>query len=81
MSDENYEEKMDEIIETIFELGKDNPEKALILLLGYGQTDGSHHKAWVIDQAVRLLAGGYYDELIEAYKENGEYEWDEGIAP
>ncbi len=81
MSEENYEEKMDEIIETIFELGKDDAEQALRILLDYGQTDGSHHKAWVIDQAVRRLAGGFYDELIEAYKQNGEYEWDEGIAP
>lgn len=74
-----------EIIEKIFEHGKDDASLALSILLEYGQTDGSHHKLWVIDQAVRALAGPYYDELITAYKagEDGPetYEWDEGIAP
>jgi hypothetical protein len=76
---------MDEIIEEIFELGKDDAEAALRVLLDYGQTDGAHHKQWAIDQAVRALAGPYYEDLIAAYKagEDGEdtYEWDEGIAP
>jgi 3-methyladenine DNA glycosylase AlkC len=72
---------MDEIIKNIFETDKDDAEKALKILLDCGQIDGAHHKAWVIDQAVRALAGPYYDELIASYKDNGEYEWDEGIAP
>ena len=76
---------MDEIIEQIFEHGKDDAEQALRILFDCGQHDGSHHKAWVIDQAVRALAGPYYEELISAYKsgEDGSetYEWDEGIAP
>jgi len=50
-----------------------------------GQTDGAHHKAWVIDQMVRALTGVDYEHWRAAY-ESGEdgpytYEWDEGIAP
>ena len=76
---------MNDVIEKIFEHGKDDAQKALEVLIQYGQIDGAHHKNWVIDQAVRALAGPYYEELITAYK-NGEdgpdtYEWDEGIAP
>lgn len=50
----------------------------------HGQTDGAHHKAWVIDQMVRRLLGDDYDEWIKEYKyEDGveSYAWDEGIAP
>lgn len=32
-------------------------ERALALIGRYGGTDGDHHKAWVIDQAVRALTG------------------------
>jgi len=75
----------DEIIEKIFEFGKDDAESALRLLLDYGQIDGAHHKQWVIDQAVRYLSGPYYDELIKSYRDGEDgpetYEWDQGIAP
>jgi ketosteroid isomerase-like protein len=58
---------------------------ALDLLAGDGQTDGDHHKAWVIDQTVRILAGEGYDAWIERYRggEDGPdaYSWDRGIAP
>lgn len=30
---------------------------ALEVIGRYGQTDGAHHKAWVLDQAARLLLG------------------------
>jgi hypothetical protein len=60
-------------------------QQALNLALEYGGIPGEHHKMWVIDQIVRILSAGQYDELI---KENcsGEegpdtYEWDIGIAP
>lgn len=74
-------ERIEEVITNIIELNTDLPEHALRILIQYGQIDGGHHKTWVIDQAVRLLAGSYYDELIEAYKNDGEYDWDVGIAP
>jgi hypothetical protein len=74
-------ERIEEVITNIIEHNTDLPEHALRILIQYGQIDGAHHKTWVIDQAVRLLAGSYYDELIESYKENDVYEWNEGIAP
>lgn len=58
---------------------------ALDLLAQSGQTDGDHHKAWVIDQTVRILTGDRYEQWITNYRagEDGPdtYSWDEGIAP
>lgn len=58
---------------------------ALAVARAYGQDDGAHHKAWVIDQMVRALTGSAYDEWIAAFRagEDGPetYSWDEGIAP
>lgn len=60
-------------------------ESAIELAIKYGGIDGEHHKAWVIDQMVRSLAGDNYNQIV-AEACNGEdgpntYEWDEGIAP
>lgn len=60
-------------------------EKALDLAVRYANIDGGHHKMWVIDQIVRVLAGERYDDLIR-WANTGEdgpdtYEWDTGIAP
>lgn len=56
--------------------------KALELAFEYAQIDGAHHKTWVIDQMVRALTGDAYEDWVEEYQgEDGEYEWDEGIAP
>lgn len=65
-----------------------NEEKiyeALEIAFQYGQIDGDHHKTWVIDQMVRVLADDY-DKFVKEYEEedeNGEklYIWDCGIAP
>ena len=64
---------------------------ALKIAWDYSQIDGSHHKAWTIDQMVRALCGDdeAYKRFIEEYtkpfiNEDGEedrYKWDEGIAP
>ena len=64
---------------------KDRIKKAIDIALDYGGCDGGHHKMWVIDQMVRVLAGDDYDQIVAEAK-NGEdgpetYEWDEGIAP
>ena len=60
-------------------------DKAIEIAVRYGSTDGSHHKTWVIDQMVRVLAGDRYDEIVAQAKagEDGPdtYEWDTGIAP
>ena len=60
-------------------------KKALDLIFEYGQIDGGHHKAWVIDQIVRILIKDKYDEWVKNYiydEETGDtYTWDKGIAP
>lgn len=38
-------------------MGNERIQKAIDLATRYGQTDGAHHKAWVIDQMVRALTG------------------------
>jgi hypothetical protein len=59
-------------------------KKALDLIGEYGGIDGGHHKQWLIDQLVRVLAGDY-TEWVRDYKDGEEgpdtYGWDEGIAP
>lgn len=79
---------------------------ALLFTEKYGQIDGDHHKAWVIDQCARILHGtpvivsiakwkggrfeyrfnlsepsSAYKAWVTEYEEEGEYEWDTGIAP
>lgn len=60
-------------------------DNAIDLAVRYGGIDGSHHKAWVIDQMVRVLAGDKYEEIVDGVcaGEDGPntYEWDCGIAP
>ena len=64
---------------------KDKIIKALKIALDYGQIDGDHHKAWTIDQIVRMLTGDKYEEVIKTYKDGVDgpetYSWDTGIAP
>lgn len=58
---------------------------AIDLAVNYGQIDEAHHKAWVIDQMVRVLAGDDYDRIVAEAKagEDGPdtYDWDLGIPP
>lgn len=62
-------------------------QNALDTARRYGQIDGDHHKAWVIDQMVRELLGKQeaYVVFVEEYEagEDGPqtYQWDSGIAP
>ncbi len=60
-------------------------DAALELAFRYGGIDGGHHKMWVIDQMIRILAGDAYEERVKAEcaGEDGPntYEWDTGIAP
>ena len=55
--------------------------EAVNLAYQYGQIDGAHHKAWVIDQMVRSILGDSYEAFVADYENDGEYEWDKGIAP
>lgn len=63
--------------------------KALDIAWQYSQIDGAHHKAWAIDQMVRVLCGSEeeYAKWVANYEEpesdnpDDYYEWDCGIAP
>lgn len=59
--------------------------QTLELARNYGQIDGSHHKAWVIDQMCRTLLGDEYEAWISDFKKGEDgpetYSWDVGIAP
>ena len=56
--------------------------KAIAIAIQYGSIDGDHHRAWVIDQMVRILAGDNYEQLIsKECTEDGEIDWYTGIAP
>lgn len=57
---------------------------ALDVITQYGSIDGDHHKQWVLDQVVRILADDYHEWVLEFCDgEDGPdtYDWDEGIAP
>lgn len=60
-------------------------DAAIELAVRYGGIDGDHHKAWVIDQMIRLLAGDNYEQLIIEAKDGEDgpntYSWEVGIAP
>ncbi len=57
---------------------------AFALIHSYGGIDGGHHKQWVLDQVVRVLAPDYEAWVTEhkAGKDGPEtYDWDVGIPP
>jgi hypothetical protein len=60
-------------------------DAAIDLAVRYGGLDGSHHKAWAIDQMVRVLAGPAYQSIVDAACDGEDgpntYEWDTGVAP
>ena len=58
---------------------------AIDLAIQYGQCEGERHKAWVIDQMVRMLAGESYEQVVKDAT-NGEdgpetNDWDVGMPP
>ena len=63
----------------------DQIEKAIEIAVTYGGIDGAHHKDWVIDQMVRVLAGDSYDKIVKEACEGKDgpntYTWEVGIAP
>jgi hypothetical protein len=61
--------------ERIPESDADRMELAIDLGLELGGYDGDHHKKWVIDQMIRLLADDRYESLV------GDRYWDVGVAP
>jgi len=47
---------------------------AMYFISGDGQTDGSHHKAWVLDQVARILKGTPVVIKLAAW-DDGETNW------
>lgn len=74
-------------MEEYIKILEENIEKALDIAWSHGQTDGSHHKMWVIDQMVQALCGNKekYNKWINTYETpldvEDYYIWDKGIAP
>lgn len=60
-------------------------DETIGIAIRYGGIEGDHHKAWVIDQMLRILAGDGYDELIRLSCEGEDgpdsYDHDVGIPP
>lgn len=84
---ENRGVPQEEVSKTKME-NEEKTSKALDIAFRYGQIDGGHHKAWVIDQMVRALCGSdeEYQKWVKEYcgpdPETGdEYLWDTGINP
>ena len=58
---------------------------AVELAVRYGGIDGSHHKMWVIDQMVRILAGKDYEDVARRACDGEDgpntYSWSVGVVP
>jgi len=58
---------------------------AISFAVQYGQIPGDHHKTWVIDQLLRILAGSDYAAIVQAACDGEDgpdtYMWNVGIAP
>lgn len=54
-------------------------DEALELLSRFGATDGGHHKAWVIDQVVRILVGS--DAVYARWVDDYQYTPPETMSP
>lgn len=51
---------------------------ALNFLTDFTNTEGAHHKAWLVDQAIRALMG---PERYQHWRAELGEEYDEGVAP
>ena len=60
---------------------------ALTLINNYGGIEGNHHKAWVIDQVVRILCvtDEKYQEWVRKHQQGEDgpetYCWETGAVP
>ena len=70
---------------TTFVSEKERINEAIELAVRYGGFDGDHHKAWVIDQMVRVLAGERYEQIVQEACDGEDgpdsYSWETGVAP
>ena len=62
-----------DIAQTEFD-GYEPSDWAMYFIEKYGQIDGDHHKAWVLDQVARVLKGSPV-RVVEARWSNGESEY------
>ena len=54
---------------------------AMLWIEKYGQIDGSHHKAWVLDQVARILKGGKVTAKIASWSDHpDEYRFSVGTS-
>lgn len=60
-------------------MDSERTEQAINLILEYGYIDGAHHKQWLLDQVLRVLAGERYDAMVAPVDDVDD--WDTGIAP
>ncbi len=77
--------------EDIFRKDKNNMkneqkiDEAVKIAINYGSYDGGHHKMWVIDQMLRILAGDNYKAIIEEICDGEDgpntYSWNCGVPP
>lgn len=69
------------------QLSTDHVKEVLSFIRLNAGVDGAHHKQWLIDQIVRLLAVDEvgYDAWVKEFKNGADgpdtYDWDEGVAP
>lgn len=56
-------------------------QRAAAIALEYVDVEGAHHKQWVIDQMLRLIAGEAYTTIVQQYEAETGQTWDTGIAP
>ena len=63
---------------------KEKIKKAIEIIETYGGIYGEHHKQWVLDQIIRILADDY-TRWVKGYCDGNDgpdtYYWDKGIAP
>lgn len=80
-----YADLEEMIADAIAAAERERADRAIELAVRYGGIDGAHHKAWVIDQMVRSLAGDRYADVVRDAKAGNDgpetYTWDEGAAP
>lgn len=84
-TDEVEENEMEDVLNTSFKDMPQSIQDAIKVIVDYGDIDGSHHKQWILDQALRYLMGNEYQEWRDRYDlamaRNDYSIWDEGVAP
>jgi hypothetical protein len=56
-------------------------EKAIDMIVSYGDDSNAHHKQWVLTQVLKILMGEYDYEVFKTELDRIDYSWDEGVAP